>query len=193
MVAPGREAEKACSIARVGRRCSEVLELPAATRRNANERRSEGSAVNGLSIEKIMETLPHRYPFLLIDRILEYKAHDFIDALKNVSINEPFFQGHFPGHPVMPGVLILESMAQATGMLAFFSGHERGRPNSVYYLAGVDKARFKVPVTAGDQLILHATMLRKLRGIYRFEATASVDGRVVASAEFMTTERSVAE
>ena len=141
-----------------------------------------------LSIAKILQTLPHRYPFLLIDRIIEYSPFESIKALKNVSINEPYFAGHFPGHPIMPGVLILESMAQATGMLAFYSNHARSE-NGVYYLVGVDKARFKRPVTAGDQLILTAVLKRQLRGIYRFEATAEVDGVTVASAEFMTTER----
>ena len=142
-----------------------------------------------LSISKILQTMPHRYPLLLIDRIIEYKPFESIKAIKNVSINEPFFQGHFPGHPIMPGVLILESMAQATGMLAFYSNQARSETDNVYYLVGVDKARFKQPVTAGDQLIICATLRRKIRGIYRFDATAEVDGETVASAELMTTER----
>jgi len=141
-----------------------------------------------LGISNILERLPHRYPFLLIDRVIEYTPYERIKALKNVTINEPFFQGHFPGQPIMPGVLILESMAQATGMLAFYSGHERGE-HPVFYLVGVDKARFKRPVTAGDQLVLTATLVRQLRGIYRFVATAEVDGVTVATADIMTTER----
>ncbi len=142
-----------------------------------------------LAISKILQTMPHRYPFLLIDRIIEYTPFESIKALKNVSINEPYFQGHFPGHPIMPGVLILESMAQATGMLAFYSNQARNEKGNLYYLVGIDKARFKQPVTAGDQLILKATLMRHLKGIYRFSATAEVKGEVVASAEFMTTER----
>jgi 3-hydroxyacyl-[acyl-carrier-protein] dehydratase len=142
-----------------------------------------------LAISKILETMPHRYPFLLIDRILEYKPFEYIRALKNVSINEPFFQGHFPGHPIMPGVLILEAMAQATGMLAFYSNRARSRRTNMYYLVGVDKARFKRPVSPGDRLIVRATLMRQIRGIYRFDAVAEVDEVVVATAEFMTTER----
>jgi 3-hydroxyacyl-[acyl-carrier-protein] dehydratase len=149
---------------------------------------SEG-VMEDLGISEILQTMPHRYPFLLIDRIIEYTPFESIKAVKNVSINEPFFQGHFPGHPVMPGVLILESMAQATGMLAFYSNQTRNETGNVYYLVGVDKARFKHPVTAGDQLVLKATLVRRLKGIYRFNATAEVEGKVVASAEFMTTER----
>ena len=144
-----------------------------------------------LDISTILDTLPHRYPFLLIDRVIEYTAFESITAIKNVSINEPFFQGHFPGHPIMPGVLILESMAQATGMLAFYSNKARSESGHVYYLVGIDKARFKKPVTAGDQLALKATLIRELRGIYRFEASAKVNNVVVATAEFMTTERAV--
>ncbi|MGB0636842.1 MAG: 3-hydroxyacyl-ACP dehydratase FabZ [Gammaproteobacteria bacterium] len=144
-----------------------------------------------LDISTILDTLPHRYPFLLIDRVIEYTAFESITAIKNVSINEPFFQGHFPGHPIMPGVLILESMAQATGMLAFYSNKARSESGHVYYLVGIDKARFKKPVTAGDQLVLKATLTRELRGIYRFEASATVNNVVVATAEFMTTERAI--
>ena len=144
-----------------------------------------------LDISTILDTLPHRYPFLLIDRVIEYTAFESITAIKNVSINEPFFQGHFPGHPIMPGVLILESMAQATGMLAFYSNKARSESGHVYYLVGIDKARFKKPVTAGDQLVLRATLIRELRGIYRFEASAKVNNVVVATAEFMTTERAI--
>ena len=144
-----------------------------------------------LDISTILGTLPHRYPFLLIDRVIEYTAFESITAIKNVSINEPFFQGHFPGHPIMPGVLILESMAQATGMLAFYSNKARSESGHVYYLVGIDKARFKKPVTAGDQLVLKATLIRELRGIYRFEASAKVNNVVVATAEFMTTERAI--
>ncbi|MEX2481182.1 MAG: 3-hydroxyacyl-ACP dehydratase FabZ [Gammaproteobacteria bacterium] len=142
-----------------------------------------------MGIAKILAILPHRYPFLLIDRITEYAPFERIEALKNVTINEPFFQGHFPGHPIMPGVLILEAMAQATGVLAFYSNRDEGRTDSVYYLVGIDKARFKHPVTAGDQLLIQANLLRRMHGIYRFEATARVAGELVASAEFMTTER----
>ena len=144
-----------------------------------------------LDISTILDTLPHRYPFLLIDRVIEYTAFESITAIKNVSINEPFFQGHCPGHPIMPGVLILESMAQATGMLAFYSNKARSESGHVYYLVGIDKARFKKPVTAGDQLVLKATLTRELRGIYRFEASAKVNNVVVATAEFMTTERAI--
>ncbi len=145
-----------------------------------------------MGIARILATMPHRYPFLLIDRIIEYTPFERIEALKNVTINEPFFQGHFPGHPIMPGVLILEAMAQATGMLAFYSNRDSGRLDSVYYLVGIDKARFKHPVTAGDQLRLQATLVRRMHGIYRFDASARVDGEVVATAQFMTTERATA-
>ena len=149
------------------------------------------SEAEDLSISKILEILPHRYPFLLIDRIVEYKPFESISAIKNVSINEPFFQGHFPGHPIMPGVLILESLAQATGMLAFYSNKASGYDEHVYYLVGIDKARFKRPVNAGDQLLLEARLTREIRGIYRFDATATVDGTVVATAQLMTTEQPV--
>ena len=144
-----------------------------------------------LSIKKILEALPHRYPFLLIDRVLEYKASHSIVAVKNVSIDEPHFTGHFPDNPIMPGVLILESMAQATGMLAYYSNKARGKKESVYYLVGIDKARFKRPVVPGDQLRIEATLNKEMRGIFRFFTQAHVDGNIVASAEIMTTERSV--
>ncbi len=142
-----------------------------------------------LDISTILDTLPHRYPFLLIDRVIEYSAFESITAIKNVSINEPFFQGHFPDNPIMPGVLILESMAQATGMLAFYSNKARSESGNVYYLVGIDKARFKKPVTAGDQLVIEAILTRELRGVYRFDATAKVNDSIVATAKFMTTER----
>ena len=142
-----------------------------------------------LVISEILDILPHRYPFLLIDRVIECVPFESIKAIKNVSINEPFFHGHFPEHPIMPGVLVLESMAQATGMLAFYSNKARSEKTSVYYLVGIDKARFKQPVTAGDQLVINARLLRRIRGIYRFDVNAQVDGEIVATAEFMTTER----
>jgi 3-hydroxyacyl-[acyl-carrier-protein] dehydratase len=144
--------------------------------------------MDNMDIHKILEIMPHRYPFLLIDRILEFKALQYISALKNVTINEPFFQGHFPFRPIMPGVLILEAMAQATGMLAFYSGHEQKAGKKSYYLVGVDKARFKHPVEPGDQLILEVNLTRHLRGIYQFAAEARVAGRLVSSATLMTTE-----
>jgi len=142
-----------------------------------------------LGIARILQALPHRYPFLLVDRVLAYVPGESIRALKNVSINEPYFQGHFPGHPIMPGVLILEAMAQATGLLAFYSNRASGGSEHVYYLVGIDKARFKRPVGAGDQLVLEAQLRREMRGIFRFDATAKVDDKVVAAAEIMTTER----
>lgn len=144
--------------------------------------------MNDITINEILDTLPHRYPFLLIDKVLEVEAFDSITAVKNVTINEPFFQGHFPNRPIMPGVLILEAMAQATGVLAFYSHKMQSKSDAVYYLVGVDKARFKRPVGPGDQLIVTARLTRQLRGIYRFEAAAHVDNELVSSAQFMTTE-----
>ena len=141
-----------------------------------------------IAIRQIFEILPHRYPFLLVDRVLECKPFESIKAIKNVTVTEPFFQGHFPGKPIMPGVLILEAMAQATGLLAFHSHQARSQSQNVYYLVGVDKARFKRPVEPGDQLILTAQLQRRIRGIYRFTAEAHVEGALVSSAEFMTTE-----
>lgn len=145
-----------------------------------------------IKLSDILDMLPHRYPFLLIDKVLSVEAFEAITAVKNVTINEPFFQGHFPDQPIMPGVLILEAMAQATGVLAFYSHKKQKRNDAVYYLVGIDKARFKRPVSPGDQIIMEARLTRRLRGIYRFEATAHVDGELVSSAEFMTTEMETA-
>jgi 3-hydroxyacyl-[acyl-carrier-protein] dehydratase len=143
-----------------------------------------------LDIHAILELLPHRYPFLLVDRVLSVEPGQRIEALKNVSINEPFFQGHYPHHPVMPGVLIIEAMAQAAALLNFISKGAKPDENTVYYFVGIDGARFKRPVGPGDQLILGAEVLRNMRGVWKFSATAKVDGQLVAEAELMCTERS---
>lgn len=135
-------------------------------------------------IKQVMELLPHRYPFLLIDRVLEVEQGKSLVALKNVSMNEPFFQGHFPGQPVMPGVLILEAMAQATGLLAF-SDMGDGHESKLYMLVGIDKSRFRGQVVPGDQLRLDISLKRNMRGIGIYECAARVDGEIVAEAEMM--------
>ena len=135
-------------------------------------------------ISKVMDLLPHRYPFLLIDRVIEAEPDKSLSALKNVTVNEPFFQGHFPGQPIMPGVLVLEAMAQATGLLAFSSMND-GHESKLYMLVGIDKVRFRGQVVPGDQLILNVQLIRTMRGIGIFECKALVDGAVVAEAELM--------
>jgi len=135
-------------------------------------------------ISKVMDLLPHRYPFLLIDRVIESVPDTSLSALKNVTVNEPFFQGHFPGQPIMPGVLVLEAMAQATGLLAFSSMND-GHESKLYMLVGIDKVRFRGQVVPGDQLILNVLLKRNMRGIGMFECKALVDGTVVAEAELM--------
>lgn len=142
-----------------------------------------------MDIHEILKHLPHRYPFLLIDRVLSVDPGKEIVALKNVSMNEPFFPGHYPHHPVMPGVLIVEAMAQAAALLSFKSLDGKPDENTVYYFVGIDGARFKRPVSPGDQLILKVTMLRNLRGLWKFAAVAEVDGQVAAEAELMCTMR----
>ena len=142
-----------------------------------------------MDIQEILEYLPHRYPFLLIDRVLAIEPGRSLTGLKNVSFNEAFFLGHFPQRPIMPGVLILEALAQATGVLAFKS--EGGKPDhrSMYYLVGVDNARFKRPVGPGDQLILEVRLERVKRNIGKFICEAKVDGQLAASAELMCAKR----
>ena len=144
-----------------------------------------------MDIIEILQHLPHRYPFLLIDRVTEFKAGESLTGYKNVTYNEPFFQGHFPERPVMPGVLLLEAMAQATGLLAFKTVERGARRESLYFLVGIDKARFKQPVEPGDQVVLRADLLRSKRGIWVFDCKASVDGNVAATAEIMCTERAI--
>ena len=139
-----------------------------------------------MDIQAILEHLPHRYPFLLIDRIVQCDPGKSLTAIKNVTINEPHFQGHFPQMPVMPGVLILEAMAQATGVLAFKT--RNGRQN-IYYLVGIDSARFKRPVVPGDQLIIEVEFKLAVRNIWKVDARAKVDGKIVASAELMCAEK----
>ncbi len=138
-----------------------------------------------MDILAILKQLPHRYPFLLVDRVLELKARESIRALKNVTFNEPFFSGHFPGRPVMPGVLIIEALAQAAGILAFVTGGVIPDENTKFYFAGIDKARFRKPVVPGDQLILTARVERALRGIWRFSTVAYVGTDEAASADMM--------
>lgn len=142
-----------------------------------------------LDIREVLRYLPHRYPFMLVDRVLSYVPGESLVALKNVTFNEPFFQGHFPQRPVMPGVLIIEALAQATGILAFISTNTRPTDKSLYFFAGIDNARFKQPVVPGDQLVLEVEVLRVIRTVWKFNATAKVDGNVVASAEIMCAER----
>lgn len=145
-----------------------------------------------LDIYEILEHLPHRYPFLLIDRVLECKPGESLVGIKNVSYNEPFFPGHFPKRPVMPGVLILEALAQATGILAFRTVDRIPDEGSLYYFVGIDNARFKQPVQPGDQLRLEVEYVKQLRGIWKFNGRALVDGKVVCTAELMCAEREVA-
>src|SRR5882757_4370572 len=138
-----------------------------------------------MDIEAIMRQLPHRYPFLLVDRVLACEPGKYVHALKNVTFNEPFFPGHFPHRPVMPGVIIIEALAQAAGILAFVTAGVFPDENSVFYFVGIDKARFRRPVEPGDQLILTATLERNLRGIWRLATRATVEGAEAASAELM--------
>lgn len=141
-----------------------------------------------MDIHRILELLPHRYPFLLIDRVVGFEPMKSIQAVKNVTYNEPYFLGHFPERPIMPGVMILEAMAQATGLLAFHSWGKPKEPGTMYYLVGVDKARFKAPVVPGDQLEISVDWQREIRGIYRFGAEARVAGKLVSAADLMTTK-----
>lgn len=149
-----------------------------------------------MGINEIIALLPHRYPFLLIDRVLSMEPDKNIVALKNVTINEPFFPGHYPHHPVMPGVLIIEAMAQAAALLSFKSMGLKSTgvgvdQKSVYYFAGIDGARFRRPVGPGDQLIIKVTLLRSMRGLFKFSATAEVDNQPAAEAELMCTVKAV--
>jgi 3-hydroxyacyl-[acyl-carrier-protein] dehydratase len=145
-----------------------------------------------MDIHKILKKLPHRYPILLVDRVLELEKNVRIKALKNVSINEPFFMGHFPARPVMPGVLMLEALAQAAALLSFESLDLDPGDDTVVYFVGIDGARFKRPVEPGDQLILEATIDRAKAGIYKYKTRASVDGELAVEAELMCTMRRVA-
>ncbi len=147
--------------------------------------------MNTLDIHDIMQHLPHRYPFQLLDRILDYEVGKTLTALKNVTNNEPYFQGHFPGRPIMPGVLILEAMAQATGILAFKTAGHVPDGSSLYYFVGIDSARFKQPVIPGDQLIIQVDFVKEKRGIWKFDGEARVDDNVVCSAVLMCAERDV--
>lgn len=144
--------------------------------------------LNSLQIQEIMALLPHRYPFLLIDRVLDYTPGESLTAVKNVSINEPIFTGHFPSMPIFPGVLILEALAQATGILGFKTVTERS-DNELYLFAAIDEARFKKPVVPGDQMILEVKFLKERRNIWKFYGEAKVDGQVVCSAELMCARR----
>ena len=144
-----------------------------------------------MDIHQIMKKLPHRYPILLVDRVLDIELHKSIRAVKNITFNEPIFTGHFPRRPVFPGVLILEALAQTSALLSFTSMGEQLTDDMVVYFAGIDGARFKRPVEPGDQLILESTVARVRAGIYKYSARATVDGMLAAEAELMCTMRRV--
>lgn len=143
-----------------------------------------------MKIQEIRDLLPHRYPFLLVDRVVSVDLENkSIVAYKNVSINEPFFNGHFPNHPIMPGVLIIEAMAQAAGLLGFSMMGEKAAADTLYYFVGSDNLRFRSPVVPGDQLILKASFLNVKRGLWKFNCQASVDEKTVCSAEIICAEQ----
>jgi 3-hydroxyacyl-[acyl-carrier-protein] dehydratase len=144
-----------------------------------------------MDIKEVLEYLPHRYPFLLIDRVLAFEAGKTITALKNVTVNEPFFNGHFPHHPIMPGVLIVEALAQAAAILSFRTMDHKPDDRLVYYFVGIDRARFKRPVLPGDALILEVALKRYTRNMWMFSGIAKVGDAVAAEADLMCTIRSV--
>mgnify|MGYP001196487934 FL=1 len=144
-----------------------------------------------IDIEEIKTLLPHRYPFLLVDRVEELEKHKYVKAYKNITNSEPFFTGHFPNRSVMPGVLILEALAQVSGILGFVSMNKTPEEGSMYYFVGADKLRFKNPVIPGDKLTLESTKLSDKAGIWKFDCRALVDGEVVCVAEILTAEREV--
>ncbi len=143
------------------------------------------------NLTEILEYLPHRYPFLLVDRVTQLNSGEDVRGYKNVTINEPFFNGHFPNHPVMPGVLIVEAMAQLSGVLAFETKERRPSDGSIYYLAGTDKTRFKRPVVPGDQLHMYSRLKADKRGVMKFECEAQVDGELACVSEIICMERSL--
>ena len=142
-----------------------------------------------MDVNEIRKYLPHRYPFLLVDRVVELTPGESIVAYKNVTVNEPFFNGHFPDHPVMPGVLIVEAMAQAAGILGFKTMDKTPQDGSIYYFVGADNLRFKRPVVPGDRLQLEASVLSEKRGIWKFQVKATVEGETVSSATILCADR----
>lgn len=144
-----------------------------------------------MDVNEIRQYLPHRYPFLLVDRVIELNLNESIIAYKNVTINEPYFNGHFPNYPVMPGVLIIEAMAQAAGILGFKTMDKKPEDGSIYYFVGSDKARFKRPVVPGDRLQLEAKIVTEKRGIWKFECRATVDGELACSATILCADRKI--
>ncbi len=144
-----------------------------------------------MNIHEILKYLPHRYPILLVDKVISLEEGKDIVALKNVSINEPFFSGHFPHYPVMPGVLIVEALAQAAALLTLKTENIANKTDSVYYFVGIDGVRFKKPVLPGDQLILKVTIERQIKGLWKYSARAEVDDQLVTEAQLMCTARTV--
>ncbi|GEK08698.1 MULTISPECIES: 3-hydroxyacyl-ACP dehydratase FabZ [Pseudoalteromonas] len=144
--------------------------------------------LNSFDIQEILKLLPHRYPMLLVDKVVDYKPGEHLHAIKNVTINEPIFTGHFPEQPIFPGVLILEAMAQATGLLGFKTVENRSE-NELYLFAAIDNARFKQPVLPGDTMHLHVNFVKERRNIWKFSAEAKVEGNIVCSAEIMCARR----
>jgi len=145
--------------------------------------------LNTIDIHEIQRLLPHRYPFLLIDRVIDFTPGESLVGIKNITFNEPQFTGHFPQRVIMPGVLILEALAQATGLLAFKSVKDLRSDNALYYLAGIDNARFKRPVEPGDQLQLKVTLVKNKRNLWKFSGEATVDGELVVSADIMCVDQ----
>src|SRR6476469_8486352 len=181
----GRFADAATARARRAR-------PPAGTRtRFVATVRRRGGEMSELDIGMIRRLLPHRYPMLLVDRVLDWEAGKFIRGVKNVSINEPFFQGHFPSYPVMPGVLVIEAMAQVAGLLTMLSGVARRDGTQLVLFAGIDDARFKRPVVPGDTLMLEAHLERAVRSVGRFRTKATVDGQLVCEAQLLAAIRDV--
>ncbi|MBE0369078.1 3-hydroxyacyl-ACP dehydratase FabZ [Pseudoalteromonas sp. MMG013] len=144
--------------------------------------------LNSFDTQEILKLLPHRYPMLLVDKVIDYKAGEYLHAIKNVTVNEPIFTGHFPGQPIFPGVMILEAMAQATGLLGFKTVENRSE-SELYLFAAIDNARFKQPVLPGDTMHLHIDFVKERRNIWKFHGEAKVDGKVVCSAELMCARR----
>jgi len=145
--------------------------------------------IEAMDIQGILEHLPHRYPFLLVDKVTHLELGKSITAIKNISFNEPQFTGHFPQKPIFPGVLIIEALAQASGILVYRSTHSKPTAEKLFYLVGIDNTRFKKPAVPGDQLLLQVDVIKSKRGVWKFNTMASVDGEIIASAELMCAER----